>query len=403
MKLNITHLNKLEALAATGMPGAYKVIIFFLIQYVHGLHSLGSIASWQAIAQILGFFTAIGWSSLILVRVSKAETHEARIKNLNHLTVMSGLTLFAFIIGTQLIGVFTGNHEDSTQISYWLAGWTLYQLPRHYFIALKKYRSTLLLDTSIIILSTLSIFAAPTEKLSLLLSLSLIACSLTAFLLIQIGTKPSPIKINYDLKGLEFGFANFLSGGITISLIPLASHFEGDILSGIISIFISISSIALLIPRAISLNQLPTITQSINDPKKLATQTLPMRRHISLSNLCTSIFCLATAAVILLQLSEEADHFQLALIFLAITIQNTLSTQGLVEANILMAKERSRTLLKINLIASATFFSTTMGVSLGSTHNSFTYICLSGMLINLYRLHQTKKIVKTIYDCHKTL
>ncbi len=46
---------KLEAIIATGMPGGFKVIIFFLIQALYGTEILGNIASWFSLAQILAY------------------------------------------------------------------------------------------------------------------------------------------------------------------------------------------------------------------------------------------------------------------------------------------------------------------------------------------------------------
>lgn len=403
MRINGGHLQKLEVLAATGMPGAYKVLIFFLIQQVYGLNVLGNIASWQSIAQILGFFTAIGWSSLILVRVAKAETNENRIEVFNRLTIMGGVTLLVSIIGAVLCGLLLDKVEDAIQVSYWLTAWTVYQLPRHYLIALKAYRNALYLDAAVVGLSIFSLATVSAEHASLWLALSMLAGGLATLCLIQKGGKTSASTIGYEIQGLEFGLVNFLSGGISLSLIPLAAYFEGEEFAGAVSLFISIAAIALLIPRAISLNQLPRLAQAIDDPRALATHTAPMRRQISFSNVLTSLICLVIGAVMLLQRPETLAGSNLTPVIFLLILQNTFSTQSIVDVNMLMAKEKSRYLLKINIFAFLVFFIITTIMIFEPIKNAFLYICLTITLLNLYRLYKIKRYAKSIHDSHTAL
>lgn len=97
---------KAEALVATGMPGAYKVFLFLLVQYFYGMDALGDIASWLSLAQIIGCFTAIGWSTLMLVRVAKAVTVKEQVETLYRLLVMSVITLVASIFLIMAGGLF---------------------------------------------------------------------------------------------------------------------------------------------------------------------------------------------------------------------------------------------------------------------------------------------------------
>ena len=403
MKINSGYVEKLEALAATGMPGAYKVLIFFLIQQVYGLDVLGNIASWQSIAQILGFFTAIGWSSLVLVRVAKAKTKKDRVEVFNRLAMMGGATLLVSIIGTMLCGVLLDKIEDAIQTSYWLTAWTLYQIPRHYLIALKEYRNALYLDAVVIGLSIYSLATVPAEHASLWLALSMLAGGVATLCLIQKGVKAASPSFSYEIKGLEFGLVNFLSGGISLSLIPLAAYFEGKVFAGAVSLFISIAGIALLIPRAISLNQLPQLAKSIGDPLALSTHMAPMRRQISQSNVFTSLICMSIGAILLSQLPDSLAVKQLAPVFFLVIVQNTLSTQGLVDANILMAVEKSRSLLEVSAAISVVFFFLTVIMVLVAMDNAFLYLCLIITLLNFYRLSRNRYHAKKIHDSHTAL
>ncbi len=403
MRLNSGHLQKMEALAATGMPGAYKVLIFFLVQQVHGLNMLGNIASSQSFAQILGFFTAIGWSSLILVRVAQAKTKKDCIEAFNRLAMMGGITLILCVIGTMLIGALLGKVENAFQASCWLAAWTLYQIPRHYFIALKAYRNALYLDAVVIGLSISSLIAVPAENVSFWLAMSMLTGGLATCCFIQNNSKSKPPSISYEIKGLEFGLTNFLSGGISLSLIPLASYFEDEVFAGILSLFVSVASIALLIPRSISLSQLPQLAQNINDPISLSINAARMRRQITVCNFFTSLVCFAIAGGILLHAQNSLDSSKLAPILLIVILQNALSTQSLVDANMLMAKEKSRSLLKVNFLASLIFFTIVAIAHLEVVSDSFLYICVTTAALNLYRLLTIKHYAKPIYDSNKAL
>lgn len=387
------HFQKLEALIATGMPGAYKVLVFFLIQYVYDIKTLGAIASWQSIAQIIGFFTAIGWAALILVRVAKADTTKERVEEFNKLSLMAGVTLLVCCLATLAIGAVTQNISDSIQIVYWIAAWSFYQIPRHYQIALRAYRQAIAMDIFIIILSICAMLIAPAETVSFWLALSMLFTGAVTFIIIQKGSNTGKINFSYEIKGLEFGLVNFLSGGISLSLIPLAAMIESEAFVGVLSLFVSTMGIALLIPRAISLNQMPKLAKIVDLPKELASHSITMRKQITLSNLLTSLACIAIGLTIAFRMEHSIPLANVLIAFLLIILQSTLSTQGLINSNILACREKSRSLLKINAITSIVFFLSTALLILNSTNNAFIYICLSTVILTAYRLHKTKYYV----------
>lgn len=393
MNLYSRHFQKLEALIATGMPGAYKVLVFFLIQYVYDIKTLGAIASWQSIAQIIGFFTAIGWAALILVRVAKADTTKERVEEFNKLSLMAGATLVVCCLATLAIGAVTQNISDSIQIVYWIAAWSFYQIPRHYQIALRAYRQAIAMDIFIIFLSICAMLLVPAETVSFWLALSMLFTGAVTFIIIQKGSNTGKINFSYEIKGLEFGLVNFLSGGISLSLIPLAAMIESEAFVGVLSLFVSTMGIALLIPRAISLNQMPKLAKIVDLPKELASHSITMRKQITLSNLLTSLACIAIGLTIAFRTEHSIPLANVLLAFLLIILQSTLSTQGLINSNILACREKSRSLLKINAITSIAFFLSTALLILNSTNHAFIYICLSTVILTAYRLHKTKYYV----------
>ncbi len=125
--------SKVEAIIATGLPGGYKVLLFLTLQYVFGIGVLGNIASWFSIAQIISYFSAIGWCTLVLVRVSKLELTKDRVTEFNKLACMSFISLTAITILMLLVGEIMGISDEIYSIIFILIGWSTYQLPRHYF------------------------------------------------------------------------------------------------------------------------------------------------------------------------------------------------------------------------------------------------------------------------------
>ncbi|WP_447746946.1 hypothetical protein [Pseudomonas nicosulfuronedens] len=354
MKDNIL-FQRLEALVATGMPGAYKILIFFLLQKKFGLDALGEIASWISTAQILGFFTAIGWGSLILIRVPKLDCEEEKKAEFFKLFIMSITTLTIACTATISIGIIGKQITTAINITLWLVAWSIYQTPRHYLIAEKRYRAAILLDTLVIIISIISLASNNLNEISLLLSIAMTAPGLILLHTIR-PKKLKPCLIRFEKKGLEFGLINLLSGGISLSLIPLANHFEGKEFSGCISLFVSTAAIAALIPRAIALSSLSTISRHIKSPKNIQKTIQDAQKSILNSNILTIIGMTIFSALFMINGQHQSiSPVILAASFLLILTQNLANQKSLIASNILMALEDSKKSLKANGISFLVF------------------------------------------------
>lgn len=393
LKLDKTFLNKLELLAATGMPGFYKAFIFFLIQYVHGVDVLGKIASYQSIAQIMGYFTAIGWASLVMVRVPNKITYKEKIAALNGLFAMGVGTFFFLSVPMLLIGYFAGEINYALQVVFWLVAWTIYQIPRHYFIAEKKYWQVLIFDMAVILFSVLSIFFVPSRHVSTMLAVAMFFSSFIIYGLLQIRTRSYLEWSGYEPKGLEFGFSNFLSGGIALSTIPLARYFQGDSFAGIISLFLSIMSIAFLVPRAISFNQIPELTQIIhnNNYEKLNDKSRIMKRQIAWVNIAMLILGASLVMFIFIIYNLHEDEGVLFFSLVLLLLQMIVGNFTLVDSNILMTKELSRLLMNINLM-SATIYLVVIFFLLTTRYlNAFSFLCVTIISLSVLRYVLIKK------------
>ena len=399
MILTRHHLNKFEALVATGMPGAYRLIIFFALECQFGLSTLGNIASWQSTAQILGFFTAIGWCTLILVRIPKSIDLKDKIQNYNSLLLMGLTTLTTIVIILIVLGYIFKELETTLQISLWLAAWTFYQIPRHYLIAQRKYRQTLLLDSVIIITSIAFIFISIERYVSYGLAICMLLTAIAANITIQ-HPKEKPIsKRSFEVKGLEYGLINFLSGGIALSLIPLANYYTNSNFAGALSLFVAFSGIALLIPRAISTYRITELSRNTENQKKYQLTITKTKKDITLSNIATTI------VLLIYTYYTHTNNAQinsltpwLTIAILTITLQYAASTQTLIYSNILQTFEITKETLKLNLLCSILFTALCIALYDNQTEQSLTMICATSACTALYRYFRIKSIAKKIIN-----
>lgn len=373
---------KLEALVATGMPGLYKIIIFYFLAKFHSVDILGEVSTWQSIAQILGYFTAIGWASLIVVRVAKASGSKDQVDEFAKLAQMSVSSLLIVGLFVGLLGAVSGKFAAALEILLWLAAWTFYQVVRHFRIARKEYRSLIILDMCIIIASIVAVGAIQSNSASFVLAMIMLIGAVIAIYCIA-NFKPFYISSSFEKKGVEFGFVNFLGGGVSLTLIPLANFLEGASTAGFISLFLSFSSVVILIPRALSMNQLPNLSRAIVDHSAARKMVKLVKRRMLAVNLLASSVC-GVAAVYFFWMSSSVTLTIIIAIF-SILLQNAFIIQGMIDANVLMAKEKSEVLLKINGISFIAYLLSVIPLVLFSGDRAFILICITMTLATIYR------------------
>ena len=143
-------LRRGEVLAVTAAPGGQRLLHFALIQAVCGTEALGRFANDLSFAMMLGLFSAVGWSALVLARVPVAGVGKSA-------PVMLGLTrgALAFTLPACLVLpllAWGGWVFEPAWTALLLAGWTAYTLARHFGLALAAYRRLLILETVLVVL-----------------------------------------------------------------------------------------------------------------------------------------------------------------------------------------------------------------------------------------------------------
>jgi hypothetical protein len=283
---------------------------------------------------MLAFFTAIGWASLILVRVPTAQSQDERIQRFYELFRMSTASLLLLGSGTMLWVRFFRPDVSGLEIAAIMVGWTFYQLARHFFLALREYRRVIGYD--IFLFSITVIYILGCRGLGAAAGLPLGAALVTTgtLMLMNIG-RPAKLQLigAFEAKGLEFGLTNFLSGGVALSLVPIANFTDGARFAGVISLIASCGSISSLVPRAISMYRMPALSKLAITGKSLVQLTSQTRREIMLA--CGGTFALNSPIVVVIVFYEGAyDHLGYELLCgFAICAQGCISMLGMAYTN----------------------------------------------------------------------
>lgn len=385
-------LGKLEAIVATGMPGLYRVIAFVAVQKIYSLPDLGRAASAFSVAQILGFFTAIGWASLILVRVPTAKNRVERIGCFYELVRMAGSTLLVSSIGVLLWTKMFDSGASGIDIVVVMIGWTFYQVTRHYFLSLRTYRRVIAYDISLLATTGACLMASRGLGKPAALGLGTALAVTGVIMLFSIGL-PHKMRIRgpFEIKGVEFGFTNFLSGGVALSLVPIANYTDGPQFAGIISLVASFSAISALIPRAISMYRLPELSKLVSSRECLATLTSQTAREIAMS--CIGAFLVNVAIVLaLVAYQGSVDHFWYASFCgIALCAQGCMSMLGMAHSSVLMVREESRESMLINFVACGLFVAA-LGVCYAIQGVfSFAYVLTACITVTIIRNSMLKR------------
>lgn len=380
-------LGRLEALVCTGAPGLYRVLTFWLIQRMYSLDELGHAASNLSIAQMIGFFTAIGWATLILVRVPASNGKLEARRVFYSLAAMAGWTAAAATLACVLAFATGFVAFDLGGVVSLMWGWTVYQLARHFFVSYRRYRITIAFDGLLIAGSCALLWIGMQRGYSAspCLAAALIAVAVAMFVAIGAPAR-SAFSMRIDVKGLQFGLTNFLSGGISLVIVPAAKAMCGASFAGMLSLFASVTAIGNLLPRAISIAQLPDLVKRKKDKMPLDATLSAMRRNIGLSNLVVLVANLTMVAGLtcLHGLDGRGAYLVLAGGVL-LAIQCAAGVLGVVGSNVMMAFEKSAASARINIGASVLFVASFGGcVAIGGAAGFFCMLA-AAVIVTLVR------------------
>jgi hypothetical protein len=352
-------LVRAEALLCTGMPGAYRVIVFVALQHVYSLEALGHTASEFSLAQLAGFFTAIGWASLILVRVPIAENRRAAVNAFYTVASMAALTTIAVCCIALIVGYLLPDLVNAPSFVSLLCGWSTYQLARHFFISQKSYRTAVLFDLLLIGCSFVALYSCASQGVSSSVAVAVALLSVSFVMFATIGAPGrDALRRRFDAKGLQFGMTGFLSSGVNSLFVPLASVTCGANFAGGFSLVSSITSVAVLLPRAISTTQLPDLAKLVASNRSIESTLKRMHRAVRRSNI--GVLCMNALLVTALMYSglhgiEPHHRSALFVAGLLLSIQYAIAMSSAVPSNVLMIFENAGAVARVNLKNTAGF------------------------------------------------
>ena len=385
---------------------ALSLALSVSIEAMYGLGVLGQFSNDISIVSLLMFFSAIGWTNLILVWVPPAK--EIERFQIIHMLVRNAIPICA--IGGVIIGVlgFLGLAFEPGFMILLLIGWSGYQFIRHYLLSLKNYQLLFAIDiTNIVITMTLLVLLCNgSDGPYIAMAASLVA--ITIGMLSYVYSKLARTGFGLDKKrqkamriGLEYGIANFMSAGMSLLLAPTTVHILGKPYGGLVGLVTNFLGIILLFPRAISFYYFPELAKL----DKLSTQNFfsqyrKFQRFLNLSLLIGTLGALLIVGIAGVLIYSEASSLDSAIWIFFLLLLNTVITQIAVpDSNRLVIKQQSRFMAEINIVAfvmfsgclAILFWSTTPGL------NGFLLLLVAQLLISVGRgvaLHRLARRLK---------
>lgn len=350
-------IKRIEALLCTGSPGLYRLVTFFSVQHIYSLADLGHVAMSMSIAQMVGFFTAIGWATLILVRLPGLDEKQGAVDTFYPLVSMAGMTTLA--ITCVAIVLLRSGLIDFDILGFLpiLWGWTAYQIGRHYFVARKRYRTAVIFDLMLMATSGMLLLTWKQYHMSSSYALAS-ALGITAVVMFMTIGLPSRGTLlgGFDVKGLQFGLTNFLSGGISLVFVPAATLMCSASFGGMLSLLGSVTAVGILIPRAISMAQLPELARRKLKGLPVDSTLQGMQRSIGWSNgVVLVVNAIVVVGATVWRVHDNGERAVLILAGFLLAIQCAVGMMGIVGSSVMMAFERGGDAAKINVATTGIF------------------------------------------------
>lgn len=220
---------------------------------------------------------------------------------------------------------------------------------------------------------------------SLCLALSLAGVAVAMFVSIGAPARGACLT-RIDMKGLQFGVTNFLSGGIALVTVPAAKAMCGASFAGMLSLFASVTAVGNLLPRAISIAQLPDLVKRKKDNAPLGAVLSKMRRNIDLSNLIVFFANLVIVAGLTYRHGfDGGSAYGVLAAGVLLALQCSAGVIGVVSSNVMMVFEKSAVTARINIGTSMLFAALLGGSVAVGGETGFFLMLASAVIVTLIR------------------
>jgi hypothetical protein len=352
-------LHRGEVLAVTAAPGGQRLLHFMLIQTLCGTEALGRFANDLSIAMMLGLFSAVGWSALILARVPVADAGRTAPVMLG---LARGALLFTLLACLPLpLLAWAGWVFEPGWTALLLAGWTAYTLIRHYGLALGCYRALLIMEVLVVLALAggLALFGAA-HPVTAYAALAIPTAVMGALgLIVLVGRARAdggvaPLPAGTARTAAEQAALNLVSAGMSMILVPLTVQVAGQGYGGLVALIGSMTSVLLLFPRALTFNALPALARVVRLQGVAEVRALLGTLRSNLVRLNSGLSLLAIAGWGLMAWWGKRPDFALSgatAIFLLQLASFYVGQLVLPEANYLQTVEETRLPLQVNIVS----------------------------------------------------
>lgn len=380
-------LRRGEVLAVTAAPGGQRLLHFALVQAVCGTEALGRFANDLSIAMMLGLFSAVGWSALVLARVPVAGEGRAAPVMLG---LARGAVVFTLLACLPLpLLAWGGWLFEPGWTALLLAGWTAYTVARHYGLALTRYRPLLVLETLLVVLLAAGIVVDGGRHrwmpyAALAVPTALLGLAGLVHLMRHRGHEAAALPAGSARTSAEQAALNFVSAGMSMILVPFTVRVAGEGYGGLVALIGSLTSVLLLFPRALSFNALPALARVVRQAgHREVRATLDTLRH-DLIRVNTALSVLAVLAWCGLAWWGQRPDFALAgatAIFVLQLASFYVGQLVLPEANYLQTVEETRLPLRVNVLSLVIFVAACGLVMLVAPPGVDAVLCLFAVLL----------------------
>jgi len=363
-------LRRGEVLAVTAAPGGQRLLHFALVQAVCGTEALGRFANDLSFAMMLGLFSAVGWSALVLARVPVAEVGQSAPVMLGLARGALAFTLPACLVLPLL--AWGGWVFEPGWTALLLGGWTAYTLARHFGLALAAYRRLLILETVLVVLLAggLALFGGGLPWMAYAaLAVPSALLGLVGLLVLVRQTRrcggDATLPAGSARTAFEQAALNFVSAGMSMILVPFTVRVAGEGYGGLVALIGSLTSVLLLFPRALSFNALPALARVVHQQGCAEVRATLAALRRNLVRLNTALSLLALAAWGALAWWGQRPDFALAgasTIFLLYLASFYVGQLVLPESNYLQTVEETRLPLRVNVLSLVIFVAACVAV-----------------------------------------
>lgn len=280
------HIDRIIILGVTGIPGAQKLLILFIIGLFYPIADLASYINDSFIVMMLTYFTAINWSSILIADINK---YPISLRNKFYATIISNASTYCIICSITILFI----ASISSLIQYpsgsilFVFSYTYYQLWRHYLLAKQSYLKILVLDIIILGLFWGTLYLGSMQHIDALIPVSL--TFLLPFIytyceekipIIPYSKCRNKLSRKFHHRALFTGISGFFTASPALLIAPISFRILSVEYTSVIGFMNNIVNIIYLIPRAYSLYNIPLLAQSYNNISLFITNYRAYRKRI---------------------------------------------------------------------------------------------------------------------------